>query len=79
MSPELSVNPFLAFYQGQAATMISGVWEVLGAEAAEGLNYTVGNHPLIGPEKVYAIGSHTFVLPVQAKRDAEKERAFDFH
>lgn len=75
MSPELSVNPFLAFYQGQAATMISGVWEVLGAEAAEGLNYTVGNHPLIGPEKVYAIGSHTFVLPVQARRDAEKERA----
>ena len=55
--------------------MISGVWEVLGAEAAEDLNYTVGNHPLIGPEKAYAIGSHTFVLPVQKTRDTEKEKA----
>ena len=75
MSPELAVNPFLAFYQGQTATMISGVWEVLGAEATEDLNYTVGNHPLVGPERAYAIGSHTFVLPAQKTRDTGKEKA----
>lgn len=75
MSPELAQNPFLAFYQAKAATMQSGPWEVLGVEATKGLNYTISNHPLLGPEKAYIIYSHMLVRPKQRKVDPEKKKA----
>jgi len=74
MSPELAQNPFLAFYQAKSAAMQSGPWEVLGVEAS-GLNYTISNHPLLGPKKAYIIGSHMIVRPKQRKVDPKKKKA----